>query len=109
MNKSTIYFSVLIAIIAIILGILVYLTISNSPKGTDEKILEKLNRIESNLDSIAFKKDSIQTIIKQTDKQIFNNEKHYEEVVNNIITQPSAADSIFSRNYIQEFIDKRLR
>lgn len=107
MNKNFIYFISIVLII--LLGVLVYITIVTSPPSTDDKILEKLNEIELSLDSISSKKDSIQTIIKQTDKQIYNNEKHYEEVVNNIITQSASADSIFSRNYIKEFIDQRVR
>ena len=74
-------------------------------KKPEDPFMKELKSIELKLDSIISVKDSIRTIIVTVDKEIINNEKHYEEVVNNIITQPSYMDSLYVSEYIERYID----
>lgn len=77
--------------------------------SSDAVLIEKLDNLERKIDIISNKKDSIRVVIETVDKEIITNEKHYEEVVNNIISQPHSFDSVFAENYIKRFIDERTR
>ena len=94
--------------ILIVVGLYIF-AVKNSPESIDDKILKKIESLELKVDSLSAKKDSIKTVILTVDREIINNEKHYEEVVNHIISNSHSADSIFSRNYITKFIIERTR
>lgn len=73
--------------------------------SSDELILKKLQNIEIELNNISNKKDSIRVVINTIDREIIKNEKHYEEITNNIIAQPSSMDSLFITEFIDRFIE----
>lgn len=106
MKKSTLII-ILITIIATIL-VSVYLTIRCSPENNKEDILLKeIESLETKLDSLSNKKDSIRTVIIDTDKEIISNEKHYQTTVNNIIMQSDSSLSESNRQYIIEYATSR--
>lgn len=80
--------------------------ISTSPPSNDSEIKERLKAIEHRLTNIEKKKDSIKTVIVTVDKQIYNNEKHYEKVVNDIIVQPDSLNRIYTNDYIKRYIER---
>lgn len=102
-DKLLIVFTILIVIAIYIIAV------RTSPDSTDSVLLQKIEKLENKIDSLSIKKDSIRTVIITVDKEIIKNEKHYEEVVNRIITNSASADSIFSRDYISKFIVERTR
>lgn len=98
-----------ITIIVFILLIWFYCTHADfSPrKDKDEIILDKINKLELKLDSITDKKDSIKIVIDSTHVKIITNEKHYQEIVNTIITQPTDSDYKFISGYIRFYRSQR--
>lgn len=98
---------IIIVLFVLFTGCLYYYVVVNSPKK-DDLLLNKIDNIEKKIDSVSLKKDSIKTVIITVEKEIINNEKHYEKVVNDIVHQSSIDDSIFATQYIQKFIDERL-
>ena len=105
MKKSTLII-ILITIIATIL-VSVYLTIRYSPKNKEDILLKEIESLETKLDSLSNKKDSIKTVIVNTDKEIISNEKHYQTTVNNIIMQSDSSLSESNRQYIIEYAASR--
>lgn len=97
----------LFILLILILGIGYYSIVKNSPPSTDDLILKEIQNLELKLDSLSDKKDSIRTIILTTDKEILNNEKHYEEVVNTIIIQPDSITDAFIGQYIRDYAASR--
>ena len=94
----------IIGIIAVV-GIFVWIYImlaDFSPKvNYDAEILERIKQIELKVDSLNSKKDSLRIVIDSTHVKIITNEKHYQERINTIITQPASADSQFIADYIR--------
>ena len=102
MNKWTL----LGALVAIILFIVFYIKIADfTPIDKDDLLLKKINELELKIDSINNTKDSIRTIIDSTHVKIITNEKHYQERINTIITQPLSVDSQFISDYIGRYIE----
>lgn len=99
----------LMAVLLILVLGLWALTVITAPQSSEDILNSKIDNLERKLDSLSTKKDSIRTVIITVDKEIIKNEKHYEEVINTIVSQPSSVDSVFSRDYIQKFIDNRIR
>ena len=99
---------ILIGIISTILLIWFYITIAdfNSPTKED-KLLKKITELELKVDSLNNKKDSIRTVIDSTHVKIITNEKHYQERINTIITQPDSFSELFTRQYILEYAASR--
>lgn len=95
----------LLLITLIFVGIIIL--ISNPKPNTD--LVEKINSLELKIDSLSTKKDSIKTQIITIDKEIIKNKEIHEKVFDTIIIQSNSLDSIFARNYIQRFIDERIR
>lgn len=88
-------------IICIGLFIWIYISYADfTPEKENKVFIEKINKLESKIDSINNKKDSIRTVIDSTHVKIITNEKHYQEVVNTIISQPTSADYEYITNYI---------
>ena len=106
MNKKTL---IILFILYILTCGLLYFWAGSHKNPNDDLLFNKLDSLELKLEELSDKKDSIKTVIITVDKEIINNEKHYEKVVNDIIHQPSPDDSIFAAEYIQKFIDERLR
>jgi hypothetical protein len=101
--KKTLFIMAIIAIF----GLLIYFYISiadfTSPAEKDKQLLNKITELELKIDSLNNKKDSIRTVIDSTHIKIITNEKHYQERVNTIITQPDSFSESFTRQYIREY------
>ena len=96
----------IIVIIGLILLIWLYISIANfTPETKDDILLKKINEIELKIDSIKNSKDSIRVAIDSTHIKIITNEKHYQERVNTIITQPLSVDSQYISDYIGRYIE----
>ena len=93
-SKIILYGGVLFIIILLILQ---QYYIWTTPRKSEDEVL---NRIESKLDSLSNKRDSIKTIIIKIDNELIENEKHYEEVVNTINAQSFNDDSVFILDYL---------
>lgn len=89
----------IIIIIIILLGIQQYIIFNQPPKEDD--FSKKIDNLELKIDSILSIKDSVRSVIDSTHIKIITNEKHYQERINTIITQPSSADSSYVSNYIR--------
>lgn len=98
------YIVIFVLILVALLAIQQYLIHTTPVK--EDVLLEKINKIEHKLDSISSKKDSIRTIIDSTHVKIITNEKHFQEKVNIIISQPYSSDSSYVTNYIRQFANK---
>ena len=73
----------------------------------EDKLLKKITELELKVDSLNNKKDSIRTVIDSTHVKIITNEKHYQERINTIITQPDSISESFTRQYILEYAASR--
>ena len=105
MKKSTLI--TILSIIIATIAISVYLTIRYSPKNKEDILLKEIESLETKLDSLSNKKDSIKTVIVNTDKEIISNEKHYQTSVNNIIMQSDSSLSESNRQYIIKYATSR--
>lgn len=104
MIKSEKILIVIIICIILLFG-WIYLKLADfSPK--DDVLLQKIENIELKLDSIKDKKDSIRIVIDSTHVKIVTNEKHFQERITTILTQPSSTDSSEITNYIRQFADE---
>jgi hypothetical protein len=102
MNKWTL----IAVIIGLILFVWLYISIADfTPEDKDDILLKKINEIELKIDSIKNSKDSIRTVIDSTHVKIITNEKHYQERINTIITQPLSVDSQYISDYIGRYIE----
>ena len=102
MNKWTL----IAIIIGLILFVWLYISIADfTPEDKDDILLKKINEIELKIDSIKDSKDSIRTVIDSTHVKIITNEKHYQERINTIITQPLSVDSQYISDYIGRYIE----
>ena len=99
---------ILLGLLSIVLLVWFYISIAdfNNPSKED-KLLEKITELELKVDSLNNKKDSIRTIIDSTHVKIITNEKHYQERINTIITQPDSFSELFTRQYILEYAASR--
>lgn len=102
MKKSVFIFA--IVILVFLLGLQQY-SIRNSPPSTEDILLKKITEIELKIDSLSHHKDSIRSVIDSTHVKIITNEKHYQERVNTIITQPLSLDSQYISDYIGRYIE----
>lgn len=92
---------ILILILFILFVIFYYNIADFTPK--ENILLEKITKLESKIDSITNKKDSIRTVIDSTHIKIITNEKHYQERINTIIVQSDSDNLKFFKNYIKEY------
>ena len=92
----------ILILILFILFIIFYYNIADfTPK--EDILLEKITKLESKIDSITNKKDSIRTVIDSTHIKIITNEKHYQERINTIIIQSDSDNLVFFKNYINNY------
>lgn len=92
----------ILILILFILFIIFYYNIADfTPK--EDILLEKITKLESKIDSINNKKDSIRTVIDSTHIKIITNEKHYQERINTIIVASDSDNLKFFKNYIKEY------
>ena len=94
-------------IILIILGLLIaiYVNIADFTPEKDDTLLRKITELELKIDSLKDQKDSIRSVIDSTHVKIITNEKHYQERVNTIISQPLSVDSQYISDYIGRYIE----
>lgn len=95
---------ILILILFILFVIFYYNIADFTPK--EDILLEKITKLESKIDSINNKKDSIRTVIDSTHIKIITNEKHYQERINTILVQSASADSSFITDYIRLYSEQ---
>ena len=76
---------------------------ANIPKSDDSKLKEMLKEMSIKLDSISQQRDSVRKVIDSTHVKIITNEKHYQERINTIITQPDSFSESFTRQYIRDY------
>lgn len=101
MNKNII---IAITVICLILFIGIYIRFADfTPDNKEDALLKKISELELKIDSLNNRKDSIRTVIDSTHIKIITNEKHYQERVNTIITQPDSFSESFTRQYIIEY------
>ena len=106
MNKDLLF--KIIVIIFIVLSIGLYINFADfHPVDKDELLLKKITELELKIDSLNNKKDSIRTVIDSTHIKIITNEKHYQERVNTIISQPDSFSESFTRQYLRDYASTR--
>ena len=102
MKDKTIVISILIVIL-VFLGFQQYM-VWKYPAVTDNQILiEKINNLETKIDSLSNKKDSIHTIVVEIEKTIDKNNKNYEKVVSTILTNDDSTNLIWAKQYIEKY------
>ena len=100
-NKKT---TIIIIIVALLLiGFYIKVADFSAPKIDNDEFYKKITELELKIDSLNNQKDSIRTVIDSTHIKIVTNEKHYQERVNTIITQPDSFSESFTRQYILEY------
>ena len=104
MNNKTL-FIIIASLIILLLGVQQYI-IWNTPEREDP-LIEKITKLESKLDSLKNSKDSIKTVIDSTHIKIVTNEKHYQERVNTIISEPDSFSESFTRQYLRDYATTR--
>jgi hypothetical protein len=104
-NKKTIIIIIVVALLLI--GFYIKVADFSVPKTDDDKFYKKITELELKIDSLNYQKDSIRTVIDSTHVKIITNEKHYQERVNTIITQPDSFSELFTRQYILEYAASR--
>ena len=98
----------IILIIFLIFAIGIYISLADfTPKNKDDLLLKRINELELKIDALNTKKDSIRTVIDSTHVKIVTNEKHYQERVNTIITQPDSFSESFTRQYLRDYAATR--
>ena len=104
MNKKL----VIVGIILFGLFVWFYISVADfTPQSKDELLLKKITELELKIDSLNNQKDSIRATIDSTHIKIITNEKHYQERVTNIITQPDSFSESFTRQYLRDYATTR--
>lgn len=104
MNKETrLNLIVGTVVIVFMLGVIVWIRYCFDTVNTQKKILKKIDKIESNINSYMEQKDSIKTIIIKTEKEIDKNNKDYEKIVNTIINSNDSVNYNWAKHYIEEY------
>ena len=97
------YIFILVVVLFILENFFIWFYIVDKLDKRDNVYIEKIDKIESKINSLQPKKDSIRMVIDSTHVKIITNEQHYQEVVNTIISQPTTADFDFVRGYIRQY------
>ena len=101
MKDKTIIFLIVMGTLLFV-GFQQYMILNRNPP-IDNILLDKINNLESKIDSLSNKKDSIQTIIVEIEKTIDKNHKNYEKVVNTIINSNDSINAIWIENYLKQY------
>ena len=99
MRKRTTKFVILFIILAILLFSFCHLCSKPKSENSDE-FIEKLDSLNSQIDSIYIVKDSILESIDTVYIQLNNNNKQYEKDFNRIVNNDANEDYVFFLNYI---------
>lgn len=104
MKETIKMWATIIIVISIIIGLWVtVMKITPSRKTSNEIIIEKILQIESKIDSISSKKDSIRTIVITIEKEIEINSKKHEKTINTIINSNDSSNLIWIEDYIRQY------
>ena len=99
---------ILLGLLTTVLLVWFYISVADFDNPSKEdKLLKKITELELKVDSLNNKKDSIRTVVDSTHVKIITNEKHYQERINTIITQPDSFSELFTRQYILEYAASR--
>ena len=102
------YITIGVLSILFILFIWIYISLADfTPKNQDDLLLKKINELELKIDSLNTRKDSIRNVIDSTHIKIITNEKHYQERINTIISQPDSFSESFTRQYLRDYAATR--
>ncbi len=97
-------FLVILFVSLFVVGIVVYINISTTNR--EDALLKKVVEIETKIDKLSEKKDSLIIIIDSIDNKLQKNENEYQEKVNSILNQSSHDDSVFISDYLRRFLEK---
>lgn len=78
----------------------------NSGQQNPEEFIEKINSLDSKIDSIYISRDSILEKIDTVYIRLENNNKQYEENFNHILTNDANEDLVFFLDYINANRDR---
>lgn len=98
MNKAARWSIIILSILVIVAGGIIAFLLRRHNVETQSK--EKIENIQSQVDSIYSKKDSIQERIDTIYVRLENNDKQYEKDVNHILTNDANEDRMFFLEYI---------
>ena len=104
MNKNVII--ILVTCLILIIGVYIWFA-DFTPDNKEDALLKKISELELKIDSLNNRKDSIRTSIDSTHIKIITNEKHYQERVTNIISQPDSFSESFTRQYLRDYASTR--
>ena len=103
MKSKYVFGTIVVIIFSMLIGI--YISIADFTPENDDTLLRKINELELKIDSLKNQKDSIRSVIDSTHVKIITNEKHYQERINTIISQPLSVDSQYISDYIGRYIE----
>lgn len=99
MQKYTI-----VVLLLIIIGLITTIWYQNK---SYDRLTDKIDNIEKQVEVLSTKKDSIRLVIDTINNEIVHNNNYYEKVTNTIVSQPSDSDAAFIRYYICRFAESR--
>lgn len=102
MKDKTVIFLIIVGTL-LFMGFQQYMILNRNPIIDDELLLKKLDNLETKIDSLSIKKDSIQTIIVEIEKTIDKNHKNYEKVVNTILNNDDSTNYVWAKQYIEQY------
>ena len=97
------YKSLIIIIVLIVLFVVLWFTIKIPESNKEDVLLKKISQLELKIDSLNNVKDSLRIVIDSTHVKIINNEEHYKEVINTIVSQPDSIVDLWSKQYINDY------
>ena len=101
MSKKTL---LIIGVISIISFLLFQQYLIHKSTNREDVLLQKIELLDKKIDILALKKDSIQLIIKEVDKEIIKNNTKYEKIIDTVLAQSSSLDSCYVLDYIDRFL-----
>jgi uncharacterized coiled-coil protein SlyX len=104
MKDKTIIFLIVLGIL-LFMGFQQFMVLRNP--SLDDKLLKKIDNLETKIDSLSNKKDSIKTIVVEIEKTIDKNQKHYEKVVNTILNNDDSTNYIWAKQYIEQYRQRK--
>lgn len=105
--KNNISIIVVSLVFLIIFGFIYYHFADFNRPNNDEKFLKKIEQLEKKIESLNDRKDSIRTVIDSTHVKIITNEKHYQERITTILSEPDSFSESFTRQYLRDYAATR--